>query len=62
MTDWEINISDTKAEVKCRCGYAGEPKILKKIHGATVFVCPKCNSVPQILNGDEIVLKEVVVK
>ena len=61
MVNWKIDIIEKKAKIKCSCGYKGEPKILEKGHDSTVFVCPKCNSVPDILDGKDIILKEVIV-
>lgn len=59
MTSWDIKIDCKKATVSCRCGYKGEPKILEKAHDMTIFECPKCHDIPKILDGSEIVLKEV---
>jgi len=62
LTDWKINVTETKAKVKCECGYEGRPKIIHKGHDSTLFECPKCRKVPKIIKGDEIILKEVKVK
>lgn len=48
------DVIETEALVKCSCGFEGRPKILEKKHAATIFVCPKCNSIPQIISGNEI--------
>ena len=60
MVDYEINVEPKKAHVKCECGYEGEPKILSHQHDMTIFECPKCGKTPAVLDGDEIVLKEIV--
>ncbi len=57
--EWKINITQKKALVKCNCGYQGEPKILEKGHDHNVFVCPECGEIPQILEGENIILKSV---
>ena len=62
MTDWKINIIEKKATVKCSCGYEGEPLILEKGHDSTIFQCPKCKAIPEILDGKDITLKEVEVE
>jgi len=64
MTDWEIEVVEKKALVKCeKCSYEGEPKILQQLHDSNVFECPECGEMfPKIIDGHDIVLKEVVVK
>lgn len=60
--DWKVNIKSKTAKVKCSCGFVGEPKILCREHDLTLFCCPKCEKVPRILEGYDIILKEVKVK
>ena len=61
--DWDIEIIKVPGLVECRCGYKGAPKILEKAHDLTLFECPKCKKVPgKILEGEDIVLKDVVVE
>lgn len=63
MTSWEIEVIPVKAEVRCKCGYQGEPKIIEHAHDLTLFECPKCKKIPfKILKGEDIVLKDVVVE
>jgi Zn finger protein HypA/HybF involved in hydrogenase expression len=63
MVDWEIEIIKVPGLVECKCGYKGAPKILEKAHDLTLFECPKCKKVPfKILEGEDIVLKDVVVE
>jgi Zn finger protein HypA/HybF involved in hydrogenase expression len=62
MTDWNIEIIQKKATVKCSCGYKGEPSILHKGHDSTIFVCPKCQEIPQVIDGTEIILKKIYKK
>ncbi len=57
--NWKIKIEEKKAKVKCSCGYEGEPEIVEKKHDFTLFKCPKCGSIPEILDGQDIILKEV---
>lgn len=59
---WHIKILRRKAKVKCLCGYEGEPDILEHTHGHSVYFCPKCKGVPEIIEGKDIVLKEVEVE
>ena len=59
MVDWKLIFIPKKATVECSCGYKGEPKILEKGHDSTIFICPKCNSIPNPIDGTEIILKEV---
>lgn len=64
MTDWKVTIQEKKATIECeQCSYKGEPDIVEKGHDSTVFRCPKCKAMmPKILDGDEIILKEVEVE
>jgi Zn finger protein HypA/HybF involved in hydrogenase expression len=61
MVNWDVIMLRKEGKVKCSCGYEGVPKIVEKQHGHTVFVCPECGSVPDVLEGGDIILKEVVV-
>ena len=62
MVSWSFVIVKRPAKVKCLCGYIGEPKVVEKKHGLTLFVCPKCSSIPKVLKGKDIILKEIEVE
>ncbi|MFH1063755.1 MAG: hydrogenase/urease maturation nickel metallochaperone HypA [Candidatus Woesearchaeota archaeon] len=62
VPDWKVNMVSKKAKVTCICGYSGEPDILEHRHGHSVYTCPKCGSVPKIVEGADIILKEVEVE
>jgi len=63
MTNWEVEVIPVKAKIKCRCGYIGAPKILEHSHDITIYECPECKKIPaEVLEGDEIILKEVEVE
>jgi Zn finger protein HypA/HybF involved in hydrogenase expression len=62
LTKWKVKVTETKAKVKCECGYEGEPKIIERTHEAVLYTCPKCGKKPKVLEGDEIILTEVVVE
>ena len=63
MVDWEVTVKRKKAKVQCGCGYVGEPVITHKSHDFNMFQCATCNSLsPVVLEGDQIILKEVKVK
>jgi Zn finger protein HypA/HybF involved in hydrogenase expression len=62
VPDWHVEMVEKKAKVRCACGYEGEPKILEHSHGHCVFFCPKCKRVPEVIEGKDIVLKEVEVE
>ncbi|MBD3361364.1 hypothetical protein GF358_01080 [Candidatus Woesearchaeota archaeon] len=62
LTDWEIEINSVNAKVKCSCGYEGEPTIIEHAHDVAIYECPQCKKIPsEIISGDEIILKEVIV-
>ncbi len=63
LTNWEIKIIPKKAIILCVCGHRGEPKILQQLHDNNIYECPKCSfSLPQILDGKEIILKEIEIE
>ncbi|MFH1770631.1 MAG: hydrogenase/urease maturation nickel metallochaperone HypA [archaeon] len=64
LTDWKINIIKKKATIECEeCGFEGEPDIVEKGHDHNVFRCPKCRSMmPNIIDGNDITIKEVEVE
>ncbi|MBN1644582.1 hydrogenase maturation nickel metallochaperone HypA [Candidatus Woesearchaeota archaeon] len=63
LVDWEIEVKPVKASVKCSCGFIGEPKIIEHAHDVAIYECPNCKKIPaEILQGDEIILKEVEVE
>ena len=59
MIDYEVIVNNVKAEVKCKCGFQGEPRILAHEHDFTLFECPRCNQTPEVLSGEDIILKEI---
>jgi len=62
LVDWKVIVATKRAIVKCSCGYKGNPKIVEKRHGLTLFVCPECSSLPKVYEGKDIILKEVTLK
>jgi Zn finger protein HypA/HybF involved in hydrogenase expression len=61
MTGWKIKMLEKKASVKCTCGFKGQPRITEKSHDAVFFECPKCKKIPFVVEGKDIMLKEVEV-
>ncbi len=59
MTNWEIKVIEKKSKVKCICGFVGPAKIIAKGHDYSLFRCPWCDSIPEVIEGNEIILKEV---
>ena len=62
MTDWKIIVQRKKAIAKCACGYEGEPNIVEHGHDYTFFKCPRCEDIPEVIEGKDIILKEVDVE
>jgi len=62
LTKWNIVVKEKKATVRCKCGYNGRPKILERGHDMCLFVCPKCEKVPEILEGNQIKILSVETK
>ena len=61
MVDWALDVKEIPATVQCVCGYKGRPKILERGHDVCMYVCPKCENVPGIEVGGDIVLKKVAI-
>lgn len=63
MVDWKVNIRKKQAKISCVCGYEGRPVITEKGHDLNVFHCPECKApMPQILDGNDMVLVDVEVE
>ena len=62
LADFDFEINEKKAVVKCKCGYKGKPNVIERLHEAVVIECPKCKETPEILVGDKIILKSVDVE
>ena len=62
ICSWEVVIKNKEAKISCKCGYEGKPKIIQRKHGLVLFVCPKCSIIPKVIEGDNIIIKEVEVK
>ena len=60
--DWKINTVRRHAKAKCTCGYEGEPEILEKEHGMTWYCCPQCKAKPEVIEGEDMILKDVLTK
>ncbi len=61
LVKWNVVVLLCKAVVKCRCGYKGEPKIVSRDHDNVLFECPKCQAIPSVIKGQDIILKKVSV-
>ena len=58
-TNWKVETEIKTSAVKCTCGYNGPAQIIKKGSDYTLFSCPRCNSLPRVIDGENIDLKEV---
>lgn len=62
LVDWDLDVTETPAEVRCGCGYEGRPRIVERGHDFVVFCCPVCKELsPSVVSGDQIILREVKV-
>lgn len=63
VTGWALTVRTSPSTVSCPCGFTGRPVITDKGHDYTVFHCPSCEQpFPAIIQGKDVVLKEVTVK
>jgi Zn finger protein HypA/HybF involved in hydrogenase expression len=62
ITGWAVNVKAKGAMVKCHCGFVGAPVITERSHDLVHYECPSCcNNFPDIVEGNEIKIKEVTV-
>ncbi|RMF06134.1 hypothetical protein D6764_02925 [Candidatus Woesearchaeota archaeon] len=62
MAECEVVVRETESRVRCVCGFEGRPKIVEKGHDMTYFECPECGKVPEVLEGNQIVISNVEVE
>ena len=62
LADFNFVIEEIPAKVKCECGYEGKPQVLERQHDLVLFECPLCHKLPEVVEGDKIILKEVEVE
>jgi len=62
LADFEIIMTEKKAKVSCTCGYEGVPEITERMHDMVLFQCPKCTQVPEVIEGDKIILVSVEIE
>jgi Zn finger protein HypA/HybF involved in hydrogenase expression len=63
VTKWEVKVIVKPATVECKCTFTGRPKVTEKGHDFNIYHCPACGRLaPKILDGKDVVLKEVRVK
>ena len=59
FVDWDIKTISKRGVTECKCGFKGEPEIINKGHDFVLFRCPWCGDVPELKDGDKVILKEV---
>lgn len=62
LTGWDVKVLKKKAKVKCSCGFEGAPQITAREHDVVLYECPKCQDIPDILEGSEVIIKEVTLR
>jgi Zn finger protein HypA/HybF involved in hydrogenase expression len=55
-----VEIVSKRGIIQCLCGYYGEPHMIEQSEKGTYFVCPSCGNYPGIVQGDEIILKNII--
>ena len=59
-TGWKVEVKIIKSKIKCPCGYAGEAKVLQRLHDIVIYECPSCeNDNVNILEGKDIKIDKV---
>ncbi len=63
IISWDLIVKSKKATINCDCGFKGEPNIRQKNHTNVIYNCPECEALlPEILDGDKIILTNVEVE
>jgi Zn finger protein HypA/HybF involved in hydrogenase expression len=61
-TGWEVKTTTKPSNIVCECGYIGPARIKQRLHDMVIFDCPKCNSVPNKVDGKDIKILKVTYK
>ena len=59
LIDCDVEIKNVFSKVICKCGYRGSPRIVQKKFDSILFTCPKCHSLPTVLEGDNVMLFDI---
>jgi Zn finger protein HypA/HybF involved in hydrogenase expression len=63
FTGWALDLVVKPGTVRCKCGYTGQPNIQEKGHDYTIYSCPACGgNLPPVIDGKDVILKDVVVQ
>ena len=60
--DFEFEIEEKKAKVRCKCGYEGMAEIIDGNNGDVVLTCSKCGDIPEVIDGNRVKIAEVQLK
>jgi Zn finger protein HypA/HybF involved in hydrogenase expression len=55
----EFDVRQTASKVKCTCGFTGQAKVTERLHDMVFFECPQCNEIPEVISGDNIIIRKV---
>ena len=61
IVTWKINYIEKLAKVMCSCGFTGHPTILERGHDFFMIVCPSCKNTPELIEGKDIKIKDIVI-
>jgi Zn finger protein HypA/HybF involved in hydrogenase expression len=62
IVNWDIESTIIPAKVECECGFRGHPKILERGHDFFFIECPTCGNIPDLVDGQDIILIDVILK
>lgn len=63
FTGWKLDVVTRPGVIGCSCGYRGRPVVTEHGHDYTLFHCPECeSSLPAIIEGKDVVLRDVTVE
>lgn len=60
--DFPCELNEKESKVRCKCGYEGKAKIKDRGHDFVIIECPECGEIPEILEGNQVILKSVEVE
>jgi Zn finger protein HypA/HybF involved in hydrogenase expression len=57
---YDIKTIEMPSLVDCGCGYNGKPEIRQKLHDLVIFNCPNCKSIPEVIEGKDIKILDII--
>ncbi len=60
--NFDVEVIEKSSKVKCDCGYEGKANVRERLHDLVIYDCPKCGSVPEVIEGKDIKILKIFYK